>query len=201
MRYQAALRPVFELVEFEEKGILFPFGNMLTMSLRIEILQGDITRQAVDAIVNAGNSSLLGGGGVDGAIHRAAGPGLVAECRLLGGCETGEAKATKGHNLPAKYVIHTVGPVWRGGDNDEDRLLASCYRNSLEVANELKIGSIAFPAISTGIYGFPKQRAARIAVNEIQQHSGDIDAVFFVCFDSETAGIYSDLLGVRTSSQ
>jgi len=188
-------------VEFEEKGILFPFGNMLTMSLRIEILQGDITRQAVDAIVNAGNSSLLGGGGVDGAIHRAAGPGLVAECRLLGGCETGEAKATKGHNLPAKYVIHTVGPVWRGGDNDEDRLLASCYRNSLEVANELKIGSIAFPAISTGIYGFPKQRAARIAVNEIQQHSGDIDAVFFVCFDSETAGIYSDLLGVRTSSQ
>jgi O-acetyl-ADP-ribose deacetylase (regulator of RNase III) len=164
------------------------------MSCAIQVLQGDITRQAVDAIVNAANSSLLGGGGVDGAIHRAAGPGLVAECRLLGGCKTGEAKATKGHNLPAKYVIHTVGPVWRGGDNEEDRLLASCYRKSLEVANGLKIRSIAFPAISTGIYGFPKQRAARIAVNEIQQRSGDIEAVFFVCFDSETADIYREFL-------
>jgi O-acetyl-ADP-ribose deacetylase (regulator of RNase III) len=164
------------------------------MSCAIQVLQGDITRQAVDAIVNAANSSLLGGGGVDGAIHRAAGPGLVAECRLLVGCKTGEAKATKGHNLPAKYVIHTVGPVWRGGDNEEDRLLASCYRKSLEVANGLKIRSIAFPAISTGIYGFPKQRAARIAVNEIHQRSGDIEAVFFVCFDSETADIYRELL-------
>ena len=164
------------------------------MSCAIQVLQGDVTRQAVDAIVNAANSSLLGGGGVDGAIHRAAGPGLLAECRLLGGCKTGEAKATKGHNLPAKYVIHTVGPVWRGGDNDEDRLLASCYRKSLEVANGLKIRSIAFPAISTGIYGFPKQRAARIALNEIQQHSGDIEAVFFVCFDSETADIYRELM-------
>jgi len=164
------------------------------MSCAIQVLQGDITRQAVDAIVNAANSSLLGGGGVDGAIHRAAGPGLVAECRLLGGCKTGEAKATKGHNLPAKYVIHTVGPVWRGGDNEEDRLLASCYHKSLEVANGLKVRSIAFPAISTGIYGFPKQRAARIAVNEIHQHSGDIEAVFFVCFDSETADIYRELL-------
>ncbi len=165
------------------------------MSCKIEVLQGDITRQAVDAIVNAANSSLLGGGGVDGAIHHAAGPGLLSECRLLGGCKTGEAKATKGHNLPAKFVIHTVGPVWRRGDNDEDRLLASCYRKSLEVANGLKVRSIAFPAISTGIYGFPKQRAARIAVDEIQQHSGDIEAVFFVCFDSETANIYSELLG------
>jgi len=164
------------------------------MSLRIEILHGDITRQAADAIVNAANTSLLGGGGVDGAIHRAAGPDLLAECRLLGGCKTGEAKATKGYNLPAKYVIHTVGPVWRGGDNDEDRLLASCYRKSLEVANGLKIRSIAFPAISTGTYGFPKQRAARIAVNEIHQRNVDIEAVFFVCFDSETADIYRELL-------
>jgi len=164
------------------------------MNCAIQVLQGDITRQPVDAIVNAANSSLLGGGGVDGAIHRAAGPGLVAECRLLGGCKTGEAKATKGHNLPAKYVIHTVGPVWRSGDNDEDRLLASCYRNSLEVANGLKVKSIAFPAISTGIYGFPKQRAALIAVNEVQKHNGDIEVVFFVCFDSETADIYRELL-------
>ena len=164
------------------------------MSCAIQVLQGDITRQAVDAIVNAANSSLLGGGGVDGAIQRAAGPGLLAECRLLGGCKTGDAKATKGHNLSAKYVIHTVGPIWRGGDNDEDRLLASCYRQSLEVANGLKVRSIAFPAISTGIYGFPKQRAARIAVNEVRQHSADIETVFFVCFDSDTADIYRELL-------
>ncbi len=164
------------------------------MNKFIQVIQGDITRQSVDAIVNAANGSLLGGGGVDGAIHRAAGAALLAECRLLGGCKTGEAKATKGHNLPAKYLIHTVGPVWRGGDNDEDRLLASCYRESLEVANGLRVKSIAFPAISTGIYGFPKQRAARIAVSEVQKYSGDIEAVFFVCFDSETADIYRELL-------
>lgn len=163
------------------------------MSCAIQVLKGDITRLEVDAIVNAANSSLLGGGGVDGAIHRAAGPWLVAECRLLGGCKTGEAKATKGYNLPAKYVIHTVGPIW-GEDHNEDQLLASCYRKSLEVANGLKVKSIAFPAISTGIYGFPKERAARIAVNEVQKYSGNIEAVLFVCFDSETADIYRELV-------
>jgi O-acetyl-ADP-ribose deacetylase (regulator of RNase III) len=131
---------------------------------------------------------------VDGAIHRAAGPGLLAECRLLGGCKTGNAKATKGHNLPAKYVIHTVGPVWQGGDSDEDQLLASCYRTSLEIASQLSVRSIAFPAISTGIYGFPKQRAAEIAVNEARGYKGDIATLLFVCFDAETADIYRGLL-------
>jgi O-acetyl-ADP-ribose deacetylase len=164
------------------------------MSAAIQVLQADITQLAVDVIVNAANSSLLGGGGVDGAIHRAAGSGLVAECRLLGGCKTGEAKATKAYNLPARYVIHTVGPVWRGGDNDENRLLASCYWRSLEVADQLKVKSIAFPAISTGIYGFPKQRASRIALNEVTKYSGNIETVLFVCFDSETADIYRELL-------
>lgn len=164
------------------------------MSPSIEVVQADITCVEVDAIVNAANSSLLGGGGVDGAIHDAAGPGLLAECRLLGGCKTGDAKATKGHNLPAKYVIHTVGPVWRGGDHDEDRLLASCYQKSLELADGLKIRSIAFPAISTGAYRFPIRRAARIAISEMKKYSGDIESVFFVCFESESADIYRELL-------
>jgi O-acetyl-ADP-ribose deacetylase (regulator of RNase III) len=164
------------------------------MKKSIQVMQGDITKQTVDAIVNAANSSLLGGGGVDGAIHRAAGRGLLAECRLLGGCKTGEAKATKGHKLPAKYVIHTVGPVWRGGNHDEERLLASCYRSCLEVANELRITSIAFPAISTGIYGFPKERAAQIAVKEVRGCSGDIETILFLCFDDDTARIYRELL-------
>jgi O-acetyl-ADP-ribose deacetylase (regulator of RNase III) len=161
--------------------------------MEIQVIQGDITKQAVDAIVNAANSSLLGGGGVDGTIHRAAGPGLLAECRLLGGCKTGDAKLTKGHNLPAKYVIHTVGPVWQGGDANEAQLLASCYRRSLELAASLNVHSIAFPAISTGIYGFPKQRAAETAVSEARAYTGDIETLLFVCFDAETADIYRGL--------
>jgi O-acetyl-ADP-ribose deacetylase len=164
------------------------------MDARIQVIQGDITKQFVDAIVNAANGSLLGGGGVDGAIHRAAGPELLAECRMLGGCKTGDAKATKGYKLPAKYVIHTVGPVWHGGDSDEDQLLASCYRSLLEVAASLNVRSIAFPAISTGIYGFPKQRAAKIAVSEVSASKRDMEKVLFVCFDAETAEIYRQLL-------
>ncbi len=164
------------------------------MDMGIEVIEGDITKLQVDAIVNAANSSLLGGGGVDGAIHRAAGPNLLAECRLLGGCRTGDAKATKGHKLPAAYVIHTVGPVWHGGDAGEDELLACCYRRSLEVATQLGVKSIAFPAISTGIYRFPPQRAAGIAVTEIRRYTGGIEKVVFTCFDSKTTDIYRGLL-------
>jgi O-acetyl-ADP-ribose deacetylase (regulator of RNase III) len=164
------------------------------MNGQIYVIQGDITKQQVDAIVNAANTSLLGGGGVDGAIHRAAGPGLLEECRKLGGCKTGLAKATKGYNLPAKFVIHTVGPVWRGGKANEENLLASCYHKSLELAAELEARSIAFPAISTGIYGFPKRQAATIAVGEVQKSSASFDKLVFVCFDAETANIYSKVL-------
>jgi O-acetyl-ADP-ribose deacetylase (regulator of RNase III) len=164
---------------------------------RIELTEGDITRLAVDAIVNAANSSLLGGGGVDGAIHRAAGPELLAECRQLGGCPTGEARLTRGYKLPARHVIHTVGPVWRGGGAGEDELLAGCYRNSLALAVAHALRSIAFPAISTGVYGFPRPRAAAIAVAETHRFLAadkDLERVIFVCFDAETLALYRGAL-------
>jgi O-acetyl-ADP-ribose deacetylase (regulator of RNase III) len=162
---------------------------------KIEILKTDITTLAVDAIVNAANSSLLGGGGVDGAIHRAAGTELVNECRLLGGCKTGQAKLTKGHRLPARYVIHTVGPVWNGGDNEERELLASCYRSCFRIAREHELGSLAFPAISCGIYRFPVDLAVEIAVRETMAELGDNDAiekVIFACFGEEVYAAYQE---------
>ena len=152
----------------------------------LQIVRGDLTAQAVDAIVNAANTSLLGGGGVDGAIHRAGGPAILAECRLLGGCATGDAKATTAGDLPARYVIHTVGPVWHGGDAGEPELLASCHRRSLDVARELGARTVAFPAISCGVYGYPAGLAAVVAIASVRAHSHDIDVVRFVLFGDDT---------------
>ncbi len=171
----------------------FPFST----KTKLTVHRGDITKLCVDVIVNAANSSLLGGGGVDGAIHRAAGPELLAECRTLGGCKTGEAKITNGYRLPAKYVIHTVGPVWQGGRSLEAELLAKCYHNSLAVAHSLDAKTIAFPAISCGVYGYPIAEAANIAVNSVRGYTvkhEQFDEVVFVCFDKISEHIYVELL-------
>ena len=165
---------------------------------RLVAVQGDITTEDVDAVVNAANSSLLGGGGVDGAIHRAAGPELVQHCRTLGGCPTGEAKVTPGFGLRARWIIHTVGPVWRGGHDGEPELLASCYTTSLARADEVGAARVAFPAISTGIFGYPAGAAAEIAVATVGQASTGVSVVRFVCFDDATTAIYDELLHIRT---
>ena len=162
--------------------------------MQLEAVLGDITKERVDAIVNAANQSLLGGGGVDGAIHRAAGPELLEECRGLGGCDVGDAKATSAYRLPARWVIHTVGPRWRGGGKGEEELLASCYRRSLEVADELGARSVAFPSISTGAYGYPKTEAARVAVDTIRSTPTAVELVRLVAFDEATLGLYQERL-------
>lgn len=173
---------------------------MAADSRRMRLIEGDITRLAVDAIVNAANRSLLGGGGVDGAIHRAAGPELLAECSRLGGCETGEARITRGYRLPAHHVIHTVGPVWQGGAAGEPALLAACYRNCLQLAVTHEVRTIAFPAISCGVYGYPIAEAASIAVREIQDFLASEDritTVYLVCFGEEVRQAYEGALGQR----
>jgi len=181
----------------------FPGSQECFVTPRVSLVLGDITEQRVDAIVNAANTSLLGGGGVDGAIHRAAGPQLLRECQSLGGCETGQAKITKGCALHAKYVIHTVGPVWRGGKTGEDDMLKSCYRNCLTLADKHGVKSIAFPSISTGAYGFPIRRAAQIATSTVREYLNgptNIEEAIFVCFLRPDYDVYSAQLGSTIGS-